>query len=1268
MKLANVTALASAVGIALVGAGMSSSLEASSPGSDLVAQAGQTDSATGRYIITFSEQGLVAYKGDVAGLARTAPDDRLVMSGASRKFDANSSAARAYKAFLESKRAEHITAIEQALGRPLSIQYTYDVTRNAISAAMSPAEAAMVARLDGVTSVAPVMSKRVNTFRGPTFIGADTIWSGASVPGGAGTRGQGVKVGVIDTGTNIGHPSFTDDASCGFTAANPKLFPRDCNSNNGTICTGTNPNAFDGQGHGVHTSSTAAGNTIDNTVTPAPLLPDGVSMSGVAPCASLYTYKVANSSGGITDDAITAAIQNAIVDQVDVVNFSIGPTCGGGNPWADSLDFLEAEAADVFVAASAGNTRASCTDPTGLVANNGPWMLTVAASTQDQIAAPVLSATGPGTPPAATQNIALIAGNTTLQVDDTEDFDGMALRTYPTNIDGCSATGTFPAGYFNNAVAIIQRGNCNFSEKITNAYNAGARVVIITNNQPGAINMDTTGSPTDVAAFSTYKGPGDALIAFVNANLGPIPLADQVFADGFDGPAGAVGQYRKIAIGQVPGDILAKFSFRGPTQAPYDNLTKPDITGPGVNIYAAFDTASGSYGLDSGTSMSSPHLAGAAALVRAAHPDWTPMEVKSALQTTAKLEGLKDDEVTPWNVDDVGSGRVDLSKAALAGLTLDETAANFEAANPNGGTIDQTQLNLASLRQVRCNGTCSWTRTFKNRLGTTGNWSLSATNPTGYTMSFSPSSFTLAPGATQTVTVTATGTSANIAFGEVTLHEAANQSPDQHLTVAVKGAVPTISVTPTSLTQSQAADTTTTLPLTVANTGGGTLTWNVSATGVGSVWNQPKNSTGGIVSDYSTSDNGGGFTAADFTVSGASTAITKITTFGFDNTNALLSQPTISWRIYSDAPGMPSGNPDTGAGTPVWQFDTAPTGAGVTIAGSGDITLDLAAAGQTLNLPAGTYWLSVFPTYTGPIGPAGSSRWNWSQALLQGGPGMLTGNLFGVANWTALQGLVGWPDVAFNLQGTINCGAPWLSLAPTSGSAAGGTSNPVTVTFNSTGLAAGTYTANACFASNDVAHPITMVPVTLTVTSGGSTCSPTQLFGDPSLENGGAPWTGTDSVFGSPFCDSTCDDSGTVTAHTGEGFVWFGGTTTAGTGSLSQAVVFPSGQPRWLNYWFINQLGGATGTNATFTIKIDGNTVGTVAPGAVSSAYEPMTLEIPAQYLDGNSHTVRFDYAKTGTALRGAMIDDITLDCSAQSTSAPARPVGPVSAALRSMH
>lgn len=794
MKSIRNTALTTAVGIALFGITASTGLSAAAinaaPSSSSAVQA----SATGRYIITFAEAGLVSYQGGIAGLARTAPEANLVSEHASRKLDARSPAATAYKSYLATQRAQYISGIQQALGRNLVISYSYDVTRNAISVALSPGEAAAVAQMPGVTSVTGVQVKHADTFRGPTFIGANTIWDGSSVPSYAtASRGQGVKVGVIDTGTNSAHPSFANDPMCGFSEANPKLHAKDCNSNDGTVCTGPDPEAQDGQGHGVHTSSTAAGNTIDNTVTPAPLLPDGISMSGVAPCAYVYAYRVANASGGLTDDAITAAIQNAIVDQVDVVNYSIGPTCGGGNPWVDSVDFLEAEAADVFVAASAGNTRSTCTDPTGLVANNGPWMLTVAASSQDQIAAPVLSATGPGTPPAATQDVALIAGSTTIAVSDTVDFTGMRLRTDPTNITGCTATGAFAPGYFAGAVAIIQRGTCSFTEKITNAYTAGSRIVVITNNQAGSISMDTTGAPADVAAFSTYKGPGDALIAFVSANLGPIPTAEYIFADGFDGVdgiAGAVGDYHKIGIGEVPGDILAKFSFRGPTQAPYDDLTKPDITGPGVNIYAALDAASGSYGLESGTSMSSPHLAGSAALVRAIQPTWSVMEVKSAIQTTAKITGLEADEVTQWNPDDVGSGRVDLSKATRAGLTLDETLAHFQQADPAVGTMPVRALNLASVRNVNCDTGCTWTRTFKNQLHASGTWTPTATDPTGYHLTFSPTTFTLAQGATQALTITATATGAvptTLSFGRIDLHETANQSPDQHLTVAVNG-------------------------------------------------------------------------------------------------------------------------------------------------------------------------------------------------------------------------------------------------------------------------------------------------------------------------------------------------------------------------------------------------------------------------------------------------------------------------------------------------
>jgi subtilisin family serine protease len=1040
--------------------------------------------------VAFDEAGLVSYRGGIGGLARTAPHVDGVSANSSRKFEINSSASQAYKAYLAQQRAMHMTSIEQALGRSVATRFTYDVTMNGVSVALSAGEAMRVAALPGVKSVKAVGLKYTNTFRGPTFIGADKIWDGTAVPGGAGTRGEGVKVGIIDTGTNIGHPSFADDATCGFSGANPKLFPRDCTVNDGTNCTGTSPDASDGDGHGVHTSSTAAGNTIDNTYTPAPLLPDSVSMSGVAPCASIYSYRVADDGGSISDDYLEAAFQNAITDQVDVVNYSIGPTCGGGNPW-DELAFLEMEDADIFVAASAGNTRATCTNPTGLVANNGPWEMTVAASTQDQVAAPTLTVTGPGTPPALTQDVPLVAGSTTLEV--TTDFNGQPLRTYPANVIGCTATGGIVAGtYGSTDIAILRRGTCSFAEKITNAYNAGARFVVIGNNQVGTISMDTSTLPpaiaADVASFSVVQTQGDALIAFVDANEPPAPIADRIFANGFDGPSatsGAQGDYRHIAIGNLQGDVLATFSFRGPTQAPYDNLTKPDITGPGVNIYAALDDAEGSYGLMSGTSMSSPHLAGSGALVRAAHPTWTPMEVKSAIQTTAFQAGFQEDGVTPWNTDQVGSGRVDLSKAALAGLTLDETTANFLAADPSGGSIDQSELNLASMRNVRCGASCTWTRTFKNQLTTTGNWTVTTTAPAGYTLSANPATFSVAAGATQAVTFTATGSSDTIAFGQVLLHEDANQSPDQHLTVAVKEGDPEIAVNPTSVSASLAPNATTTANLDVTNVGGHTLTWNVvTGSQAVTVWDQPQAGNSGDLSAVFSDANT--FVASDFVVASQSD-ITQLTAYGFDNASSLPTQPSIRFTVYADAAGEPAGNPQTGTGSSVWSFTTTPTGAGVTIGGSGIITLDLAAASQSLSLPPGTYWLSVVPTYTNSI-TAIPPFWAWFYGAAQGHSDLVVGDGYAGGGYDGLSWTEEGNDFAFNIQGSLTCGAAWLSATPTSGSAGIGVTNSVSVGFDSTGMAVGTYNANLCLSSNDAAHPMTVVPVTMTVTT------PPQVF------------------------------------------------------------------------------------------------------------------------------------------------------------------------------
>ena len=716
------------------------------------------------YIVTFVDAGLLHYTGDVRGIQATAP--RALNQ---RKLDANSPAALEYKDFLAAQREAYLATIQSTIGRALAVTHSYSVTQNGVAAMMNGAEAAAISRLPGVKAVRAAGVEHLDTYRGPVYIGADKIWDGTATPTNTGTLGQGIVAAVLDGGTNADHPSFANDSACGFDGSNPKLDAADCSTSTGGICNGPTPEANPGFGHGVHTSSTVAGNTLDNTATPAPALPNGRSMSGVAPCAAINHYKVCqtNSCGGAD---IVAGIENAISDGADVLNFSIS---GGTSPWADNdRRFLDAVEADILVAASAGNNTQA--DPTviGRVNHRGPWVMTVAASTQDELIGPSLSVVGPGTPGPEVQNIPLTPGSTT-PASSTPTYSGEPLKTYPTNIEGCTDSGGIPAGTFTDSVALVRRGTCTFTEKITNAFNAGAEMVVIANNQAGSISMDTTGAPA-VPAFSIgSQATGDALIAFVNAN-NPNTTAD----------------VSPVGVGATQGDVLADFSYRGPTPAPLADLTKPDITAPGVNIYAALDDTSGQYGFMSGTSMSGPHAAGAAALVRSVRQDWSVSEVKSALMTTATNEsGTQEDGTTAWNIDDVGSGRVDLTKAALAGLTLDETIANYLNSNPSGGSVNIKALNIPSLRNLTCTPTCSWTRTFKNQLDTQGTWNITSDIAGTVVLEASPSTFTLAPGATQTVTFTAspTTTLTNIVFGNVVLTENVGQSPAQHLTVAVRG-------------------------------------------------------------------------------------------------------------------------------------------------------------------------------------------------------------------------------------------------------------------------------------------------------------------------------------------------------------------------------------------------------------------------------------------------------------------------------------------------
>jgi|GEM_PF-1702365 len=188
----------------------------------------------------------------------------------------------------------------------------------------------------------------------------------------------------------------------------------------------------------------------------------------------------------------------------------------------------------------------------------------------------------------------------------------------------------------------------------------------------------------------------------------------------------------------------------------------------------------------------------------------------------------------------------------------------------------------------------------------------------------------------------------------------------------------------------------------------------------------------------------------------------------------------------------------------------------------------------------------------------------------------------------------------------------------------------------------------------------------------GATCTPEQLFQDPGFEQGDTFWELYDDLYGSPLCTVECSDD-EVLPHGGDMFIWIGGDPNADYGYAKQQVTFPSGQARWLNWWLMNQLN--SDPTAKVTVTIDDNVIETIGPTEQpDQEYVARTLPIPASYLDGQAHTVAINYSTAGSADGvtpvGVMLDDVTLDCSAQAThvTRPASHAGSPRAALRRRH
>ena len=744
-----------------------------------------TAAAGDTYIVQLSDPPLASYTGGIAGLAATNP-----AALGQVKLNPTSPASQAYLAHLDVRRQAVLSAMQLALGRGVATQFTYRYAYNGFAAALSASEAAAVAKLPGVAGVQKDFMRQPLTDAGPQWIGAPAVWAGSGGP--AATKGEGVVVGVIDTGINFTHPSFADVGGDGHDHTNPRgqfyglcdpvLGAPFCNDKLIGVWDFTGTSPVDDNGHGSHTASTAAGNAHTATIH-APTITLSREISGVAPHANLITYKACIPAGCL-GASLTAAIDQATADGVDVINYSIGG--GPTNPWddADSESFLGARDAGVFVATSAGNDGPGA-ETVGSPAN-APWVMSIGASTHNRkFANSLTSMSGGGSAPADMTGAGVTSGYGPAPIVYAGDYGSALCGEGPAAPTGEAAINPFPPGTFNGEIVVCDRGVYGRVEKGQNVKEGGAGGYVLANDEASGDSL--VGDPHALPGVHITYDEGVALKAWLASGSGHTATISGSTVD----------------EAAANGDVMASFSSRGPNK-PAPDIVKPDVTAPGVDILAAFNLPGPdpAYGVISGTSMSSPHAAGAAALVRALHPDWTPAEVQSAITSTGKTDGVrKEDGSTAADPFDMGGGRVDLTQAGLAGLVLDETTPGYQAADPSAGG-DPTGLNLATLGNSACAGVCTWTRTVRNALSSEATWTARAAAPRGVAVTVKPSRFTLAPDGTVTLTITADvrrAESGTWHFGAIGL--SSRDAVDQHLTMAVMaGRVHPVSIETTSTT------------------------------------------------------------------------------------------------------------------------------------------------------------------------------------------------------------------------------------------------------------------------------------------------------------------------------------------------------------------------------------------------------------------------------------------------------------------------------------
>jgi minor extracellular serine protease Vpr len=618
-------------------------------------------------------------------------------SRAARKLNVASASSRAYLKRIDAVQRQAIRLLERKIPEA-RVSRRFRIVLDGFTVSLPKRLEPKLERLGFVEKAYPSFQYSMDTNRSGALIGATQLRAAT------GLRGDGIKVAVVDDGIDERNPFFAESGlpmpagfpkgSAQFT--NEKVIVAKSFPGPGSGADGRLPLDARVSFHGTHVAGVIAGK--ENTTAPdstvineektalvcvkrsGGCIPQVTGLSGVAPRAWVGNYRVFSVKDPLDQTSccvantpeIIAAFEAAVADGMDVINFS-----GGGpqsDPAADALIQATENVAKAGVvpSISAGNDRDLFGDGTVGSPSTAPSAISVAAVTNAHVFDPVLSLVSPSV--GALQRVAYVAapgvtppawGASNQALVDVGSITG----------DRELCTGTLPAGSLNNAIALVWSGGCRFEDKGARATAAGAIGLVVVNDHPG----EAGGIP-----FQLQRPAG------MIADLDGARLHSALAATGGRGTIRVGQDVSEIASGR--GGTMTGFSSSGPT--PFGHDLKPDVSAPGASILSSTvgTFAGANFAVLDGTSFSSPHVAGSAALLLERHPSWTPAQVKSALMSTAGPAFADTADTTEASVYLEGAGLVSLTDAIDPKLFTDPQSLSFHYLDVSAGGVDRTLL------------------------------------------------------------------------------------------------------------------------------------------------------------------------------------------------------------------------------------------------------------------------------------------------------------------------------------------------------------------------------------------------------------------------------------------------------------------------------------------------------------------------------------------------------------------------------------------------